>query len=96
MPVACAAGVRRAGRDQGRGPAVAPDPADALALLRRSATVRAEAAVRAILVEGNKAGRAVLVGLGFAELRSLPRMRRGRRLAWHPEAVWRLFSLGMG
>lgn len=80
----------------GSGPVVAADPADALALPRRSATVGADAAGRAILPEENGAGRAGLAGLGFAKLRSLPRMRRGRRLTWHPEAVWRLFSLGMG
>lgn len=80
----------------GSGPVIATDPNDALALLRRSATVGGDGRVRAILPEENAAGRATLAGLGFEEARSLPRMRRGRGIEWHPAAIWRLFSLGMG
>lgn len=80
----------------GRGPVVAADAADASALLRRSATVDADGSTVAVLPEENRAGRELLAGLGFAEVRSLPRMRRGRPVAWHPEAIWRLFSFGMG
>lgn len=80
----------------GSGPVVAADPSDALALLRRSSTVAVDGTVRAILPAENAAGRRVLAGLGFEENRSLPRMRRGRTVRWRPEAVWRLFSLGMG
>lgn len=77
------------------GPVVAPEPADALALLARAGTA-GEATVSAVLPSGNAAGRAALARLGFGEVRSLPRMRRGAAVGWRPEAIWRLFSFGMG
>ena len=80
----------------GAGPIVAADPAAALALLRRSATVGADGSLVAVVPGENATGRAMLAGLGFVEVRSLPRMCRGRDVAWHPEAIWRLFSFGMG
>lgn len=80
----------------GAGPVVAADPEDALALLSRSATVAADGTITAVLPGENRAGRAILAEIGFDEVRSLPRMRRGREVRWHPEAIWRLFSFAMG
>ncbi len=80
----------------GAGPVVAPDPVDALALLRRSATLGEDGRLTAVLPAENAMGRALLAGLGFVEARSLPRMQRGASVAWRPEAIWRLFSFGMG
>ncbi|MDP9363993.1 MAG: hypothetical protein M3Q10_07165, partial [Chloroflexota bacterium] len=78
------------------GAVVAADPKDALALLRRSAADGDDGSTVAVLPGDNVAGRSLLAGLGFREVRSLPRMRRGPAVAWHPEAIWRLFSFGMG
>jgi GNAT superfamily N-acetyltransferase len=80
----------------GAGPVVAPDPEDALALLRRTATIAGDGSTVAVLPAENEIGRAMLAGRGFAESRSLPRMRRGRPLPWQPAAIWRLFSFGIG
>lgn len=79
----------------GAGPVVAPEPGDALALLGRVGGGD-EAEMTMALPSGNLAAWEALGRLGFGEVRSLPRMRRGAAVAWRPTAIWRLFSLGMG
>jgi len=80
----------------GAGAVIAADPVDGLALLHHTATIADDGSIMAVLPGENARGRSDLVRLGFREVRSLPRMQRGRAVDWQPATIWRLFSFGKG
>jgi len=81
----------------GGGATVAPDPADALAILeaRRRAAGPARR-VRAGILSLNLAGLAQLRAAGWTEAWRAPRLIRGDPLDWHPEALWGQFNHALG
>ena len=81
----------------GGGATIAPDPADALALLdaRRDA-YPADRLVRAGLLLDNEAGFARLAADGWVEAWRAPRLERGAPLSWDPGAIWGQFNHAVG
>jgi hypothetical protein len=81
----------------GGGATVAPDPADAIRILRaRRRTHGPGGRVRVGLMEENAAGLAALEAAGLAPIWSAPRLARGEPLDWHPDWIWGQFNHAMG
>ena len=81
----------------GGGPVIATDPDAVKTLLHLARTlVGPNGTTRFWLAAGNEEGRAHMKSIGFEEVRRLPRMERGERVAWRPETLYGLFSLGKG
>jgi GNAT superfamily N-acetyltransferase len=72
-----------------------PDAATAIVTARRE-TSGPTGRVRVGILAGNAAGAAKLVGLGFEQRWSAPRMIRGEPLHWHPSWIWGQFNHAMG
>jgi hypothetical protein len=72
-----------------------PDAATAIVTARRE-TSGPTGRVRVGILAGNAAGAAKLVGLGFEQRWSAPRMIRGEPLRWHPSWIWGQFNHAMG
>lgn len=67
-----------------------------LALRRGLAGQAGRAELTLPLPAANAAARDELLAAGFGETRRSTRMRRGVPLAWRPELIWGVFSLGLG
>jgi ribosomal protein S18 acetylase RimI-like enzyme len=81
----------------GGGATIAPDPADAAAILEaRRASAPPEKRVRAGVLGSNAAGIELFARLGWTEAWSAPRLRRGESLDWHPEGIWGQFNHAIG
>ena len=81
----------------GGGATIAPDPADAVAILhaRRLAADR-DRRVRAGLLETNRTGLGRLEQAGWTDAWGAPRMIRGEMPAWQPDAIWGQFDHAIG
>lgn len=81
----------------GGGATVAPDPADAMRILRARRRAHGPGGrVRVGLVEENAAGLAQLEAAGLAPIWSAPRLIRGEPLDWHPDWIWGQFNHAIG
>lgn len=81
----------------GGGATIAPDPADALALLdARRDRYPADRRVRAGILADNQDGFARLAADGWTEAWRAPRMERGEPLDWDPAAIWGQFNHALG
>ncbi|MEX2184065.1 MAG: GNAT family N-acetyltransferase [Chloroflexota bacterium] len=81
----------------GGGATIAPDPADALALLdARRDRYPADRRVRAGILADNQDGFARLAADGWTEAWRAPRMERGKPLDWDPAAIWGQFNHALG
>ena len=81
----------------GGGATIAPDPDDALSILRaRQIASGPEKHVRAGLLAENRAGLDMLARDGWTEAWQAPRMIRGEPLDWDPAAIWGQFNHAMG
>jgi len=81
----------------GGGATIAPDPADALAILRaRRLAAGPDRRVRAGILLENEAGAAALSADGWTEAWRAPRLVRGRPLEWRPEHIWGQFNHALG
>lgn len=81
----------------GGGPTIAADAGAARELAHLSRTLSgSDRTLGFWLAAENHAGMEFMEEIGFEEVRSLPRMVRGRRPRWRPEALWGIFSLGKG
>ena len=81
----------------GGGATIAPDPADAAAILQaRRLASGPDRHVRAGLLAENTTGLEVLARAGWTEAWHAPRMIRGEALDWHPDAIWGQFNHAMG
>ena len=81
----------------GGGATVAPDPADAMAILAaRRASMSLDKRVRAGLLATNEPGIAQLQAAGWTEAWHAPRMIRGVMPPWQPNAIWGQFDHAMG
>ena len=81
----------------GGGATIAPDSADALALLdaRRDA-YPVDRRVRCGILEENAVGLERLVAAGWSEAWRAPRLHRGAPLDWAPAGIWGQFNHAMG
>ncbi len=81
----------------GGGATIAPDPADAMTILRaRRVAAGPDKRVRAGLLAENEAGIQRLFRDGWVEAWEGPRLIRGEPLDWHPEAIWGQFNHAVG
>lgn len=81
----------------GGGATVAPDPADAMRILRARRRAHGPGGrVRVGLVEENAAGLARLEAAGLTPIWSAPRLIRGEPLDWHPGWIWGQFNHAIG
>jgi predicted N-acetyltransferase YhbS len=81
----------------GGGATIAPDPADALAILHaRRLASNPERRVRAGLLESNPVGLERLRAAGWVDAWHAPRMIRGEMPAWQPAAIWGQFDHAIG
>jgi ribosomal protein S18 acetylase RimI-like enzyme len=81
----------------GGGSTIAPDLADADAILRaRRAGRGSDQRVRAGLLAENEAGLERLLATGWTESWRAPRLIRGDPLRWRPEAIWGQFNHALG
>jgi GNAT superfamily N-acetyltransferase len=81
----------------GGGATIAPDPADAAAILEaRRASASPDKRVRAGIVSSNGAGVELFARLGWTEAWSAPRLRRGEPLEWQPDGIWGQFNHAVG
>jgi GNAT superfamily N-acetyltransferase len=81
----------------GGGATIAPDPADALAILQaRRLASSPERRVRAGLLESNPVGLERLRAAGWVDAWHAPRMIRGEMPAWQPAAIWGQFDHAIG
>ena len=81
----------------GGGATIAPDPADAAAILEaRRAAAPPGKRVRAGVLGSNAAGLELFERLGWTEAWSAPRLRRGESLDWRPEGIWGQFNHAIG
>jgi GNAT superfamily N-acetyltransferase len=81
----------------GGGATIAPDPNDALTILRaRRLAAGPERRVRAGLLLVNEAGAQALAEDGWTEAWRAPRLIRGEPLDWHPEHIWGQFNHALG
>ena len=81
----------------GGGATIAPDPADAAAILQwRRLAAGPDKHVRAGLLAENLGGLERLAGEGWTEVWRAPRMLRGDPLDWDPTAIWGQFNHAMG
>ena len=81
----------------GGGATIAPNPADAMALLdaRRDA-YPIDRKVRAGVLETNAVGIARLEADGWTEAWRAPRLELGEPLDWDPPAIWGQFNHALG
>lgn len=81
----------------GGGATIAPDLADALAILTaRRHAYPADRRVRCGILSSNERGAAALEADGWSEAWRAPRLVRGEPLDWHPEHVWGQFNHALG
>jgi GNAT superfamily N-acetyltransferase len=81
----------------GGGATIAPDPDDALAILRaRRLVAGPDKRVRAGLLTDNAAGLELLAGAGWADSWQAPRLIRGPLPTWTPSAIWGQFDYAVG
>ena len=81
----------------GGGATIAPDPDDALAVLRaRRLAAGPDRRVRCGILLENEAGAAALLAEGWSEAWRAPRLVRGQPLEWHPEHIWGQFNHALG
>ncbi len=81
----------------GGGATIAPDPADAMAILQaRRRAAGPDKHVRAGLLAENEVGLATLADAGWTEAWHAPRLVRGAPLVWRPEAIWGQLNHAMG
>ena len=81
----------------GGGATVAPDPADARAILTaRRLAYAPDRRVRCGILGVNERGAAALEAEGWSEAWRAPRLVRGDPLDWHPEHVWGQFNHALG
>jgi predicted N-acetyltransferase YhbS len=81
----------------GGGATIAPDLDDAEVLLHaRRAAAEPAKRVRAGLLAENGPGLERLLSTGWTEGWRAPRLIRGDRLAWQPEAIWGQYNLALG
>lgn len=81
----------------GGGSTIAPRLEDAEAILHARRVGRGpEHRIRAGLIAENEAGLARLLGTGWTESWSAPRLIRGEPLRWQPEAIWGQFNHALG
>jgi hypothetical protein len=81
----------------GGGSTIAPRLEDAEALLHARRVGRGpEHRIRAGLLTENQAGLERLLGSGWTESWSAPRLIRGAPLIWQPEAIWGQFNHAVG
>jgi hypothetical protein len=81
----------------GGGATIAPEPADAFALLdaRRDA-YPVDRRVRCGILAENAVGLERLVAAGWTEAWRAPRLHLGDPLAWTPQAIWGQFNHALG
>ena len=81
----------------GGGATIAPDPADAMALLdARRAAYPADRRVRAGVLDMDRDGFERLVAAGWSEAWRAPRLERGEPLDWQPGSIWGQFNHALG
>ena len=81
----------------GGGATIAPDPDDALAILRaRRLAAGPDRRVRAGLLTDNAAGLERLAAAGWVDSWSAPRLIRGPMPDWNPLAIWGQFDHAVG
>jgi GNAT superfamily N-acetyltransferase len=81
----------------GGGATIAPDPDDALAILRaRRLAAGPDRRVRAGILFENEVGARALAADGWREAWRAPRLARGDPLDWQPEHVWGQFNHALG
>ena len=81
----------------GGGATVAPDPDDAMAILRaRRLAAGPDKRIRAGLLESNTDGVERLLADGWSDVWGAPRMLRGEMPAWQPNAIWGQFDHAIG
>jgi hypothetical protein len=81
----------------GGGATIAPEPADAIALLdARRRDTPADGRVRCGIVLSNERGRRRLADDGWTEAWRSPRLLRGEPIEWRPAHVWGQFNFALG
>jgi predicted N-acetyltransferase YhbS len=81
----------------GGGATIAPDPDDAMSILRaRQLASGARKRVRAGLLDSNASGIARLEAAGWSFSWGAPRMIRGEMPPWQPDAIWGQFDHAIG
>lgn len=81
----------------GGGATIAPDPADALAILHaRRLAAGAARHVRAGVLATNERGLERLARAGWTDAWQAPRLIRGEMPIWHPDAIWGQFDHATG
>jgi predicted N-acetyltransferase YhbS len=81
----------------GGGATIAPDIDDAVAILdARRVAHGPDGKVRAGLLAENEAGIEHLLGNGWADSWSAPRLVRGEPMTWDPTAIWGQFNHALG
>jgi predicted N-acetyltransferase YhbS len=81
----------------GGGATIVPDPDDALTLLHaRRVASTPEKRVRAGILDTNDGGRERLLGAGWTDAWSAPRLVRGDMPAWNPNQIWGQFDHATG
>lgn len=81
----------------GGGATVAPDPDDAMAILRaRRLAAGPDKRIRAGLLDSNTDGVERLLADGWSDVWGAPRMLRGEMPPWQPNAIWGQFDHAIG
>jgi len=81
----------------GGGATIAPDPDDAIAILRaRRLAQPAGGRVRAGLLDENTEGLSMLASAGWTEAWHAPRLIRGEPFDWDPAAIWGQINFAKG
>jgi len=83
-------------RPSGLGPVIAESQIAGELLLDALLTTNSPAEVAITIPDANLAAKRHLTEAGLEPVATLPRMRLGDPVAWHPEKIWAIFNFALG